>query len=61
MLADSVSDIIFAGAEDFREAPSAGREAGETARISSLVTQDDRLIAILNLKALFPWGVPAPF
>lgn len=53
ILVDSVSDIIFAEPEDFREAPGAGMdEAGS--KVSGLVQQDDRLIAILDLAALFP-------
>ena len=53
ILVDSVSDIIFAEEADFRMPPIAGRDR-ETAKVSGLVRQDDRLIAILNLKALFP-------
>jgi purine-binding chemotaxis protein CheW len=53
ILVDSVSDIIFAEEADFRLPPIAGRDR-ETAKVSGLVRQDDRLIAILNLKALFP-------
>ena len=51
ILVDSVSDIIFAEPGDFRKAPSAGDPA---AKVSGLVRQQDRLIAILNLEALFP-------
>jgi purine-binding chemotaxis protein CheW len=53
ILVDSVSDIIFAGENDFRVAPSAGRDR-RNAKISGLVRQDERLIAILNLAALLP-------
>ena len=53
ILVDAVSDIIFAEEADFRTAPSAGRDSTE-AKVSGLVRQDDRLIAILNLEALFP-------
>ncbi|MGV8831566.1 MAG: chemotaxis protein CheW [Devosia sp.] len=52
MLVDSVSDIIFAKDDDFRAAPGAGGDS--SAKVSRLVRQDDRLIAILNLPALFP-------
>jgi chemotaxis signal transduction protein len=50
---DSVSDIIFAGAEDMRPVPARGQPA-EEAMVSALVKNEDRLIAILNLRALFP-------
>ena len=53
ILVDSVSDIIFAEEADFRSAPSAGRDR-DSAKVSGLVRLEDRLIAILNLKALFP-------
>ena len=53
VLVDSVSDIIFAEEADFRAAPSSGQDRG-AAKVSGLVRQDDRLIAILNLEALFP-------
>ncbi len=53
ILVDSVSDIIFAEKDDFRPAPSSTRDRS-TAKVSGLVRQEDRLIAILNLPALFP-------
>ena len=53
ILVDSVSDIIFAEDDDFRPAPSNGRSPAN-AKVSGLVRQEDRLIAILNLAALFP-------
>ncbi|MDO8359252.1 MAG: chemotaxis protein CheW [Devosia sp.] len=53
ILVDSVSDIIFAEEADFRSAPSAGRDR-ESAKVSGLVRQGERLIAILNLETLFP-------
>lgn len=55
VLVDSVSDIIFAEESDFRPAPSAGRDP-QNAKVSGLVRQGDRLIAILNLLTLFPHG-----
>lgn len=53
ILVDAVSDIIFVEESDFRPAPSLGRER-TNAKVSGLVHQGDRLIAILNLSALFP-------
>jgi len=53
ILVDSVSDIIFAEEADFRPAPGSGRDRSN-AKVSGLVRQDDRLIAILNLQTLFP-------
>jgi purine-binding chemotaxis protein CheW len=53
IVADAVSDIIFAGRDDMRPAPSGGQRRGEPA-VSGLVKNEDRLIAILNLAALFP-------
>ncbi len=51
MLVDAVSDIIFARGEDFRAPPkSSGRME---AVVRGLVRQDDRLVAILDLAALF--------
>jgi purine-binding chemotaxis protein CheW len=53
ILVDSVSDIIFAEEADFRPAPAVGRDR-QPAKVSGLVRLGERLIAILNLKALFP-------
>jgi purine-binding chemotaxis protein CheW len=53
ILVDAVSDIIFAEQDEYRPAPSAGRNDASK-RVSGLVRQEDRLIAILNLRALFP-------
>ena len=52
ILVDSVSDIIFAEPENFRDAPGAGIDE-QGAKTSGLVQQDERLIAVLNLNALF--------
>lgn len=49
---DSVSDIIFARKEDMRPAPSNGGLSDAT--VSFLVKNEDRLIAILALRTLFP-------
>lgn len=52
IVVDTVSDIIFASADDMRAAP-----AGNGARrgvVSGLVKNENRLIAILDLEALFP-------
>ena len=51
ILVDSVSDIIFAKPDDFRDAPPSGRDDG---KVSGLVKQEERLVAILNLDTLFP-------
>jgi purine-binding chemotaxis protein CheW len=53
IVVDSVSDIIFARAEDMRPVPANGSQRGGE-MVSALVKNDDRLIAILNLPALFP-------
>lgn len=52
LMVDSVSDIIFADAESLRPVPT--RERGGSGRVSALVRNDDRLIAILDLGTLFP-------
>eukprot|EP01035_Chromulina_nebulosa_P000755 gene755-1021_t len=59
ILVDSVSDIIFAEPGDFRDAPMSGT-ASESAKVSGLVQQKDRLIAILDLNALFPQAMLPP-
>lgn len=53
LLVDTVSDIIFAQGEDLRPAPRTGDRAA-SASVLGLVKNEDRLIAILDLKALFP-------
>lgn len=53
ILVDGVSDIIFAQPADFRQPPAVGRDA-RSRKIAGLVRQEDRLITILNLAALFP-------
>ncbi|MBS3849635.1 chemotaxis protein CheW [Devosia sp. J2-20] len=55
ILVDSVSDIIFAKDDEFRAAPNSGGDP-DSAKVSRLVRQEDRLIAILNLQALFPYA-----
>jgi len=55
LLVDTVSDIIFAQGEDLRPAPKAnGRQ--DTGSVMGLVKTQDRLVAILDIKALFPDG-----
>jgi len=56
ILVDAVSDIIFADGEDLRPAP-ASNAAGGPDLVSGLVKIENRLIAILDLGALFPAGV----
>lgn len=53
LLVDTVSDIIFAQGEDLRPAPKASDRSG-SGPVLGLVRNEDRLIAILDLKALFP-------
>lgn len=48
---DTVSDIIFAQGDDMRPSPKGGKGDG---LVLGLVKNEDRLIAILDLKALFP-------
>ena len=50
LLVDAVSDIIFAEGADCQPVPRGGR--GEV--VGGLIRNEDRLIAILNLAALFP-------
>ncbi len=60
LLVDTVSDIIFAQGEDLRRVPASGADRG-SAMVSGLVKNEDRLIAILNLSALFPSESNAEF
>jgi len=53
IVVDSVSDIIFAQEEDLRPVPTSGSGSGNAA-VSALVKSQDKLIAVLNLSALFP-------
>lgn len=61
LLVDTVSDIIFAQGEELRPAPKSSDRA-DTGSVLGLVKNEDRLIAILDLKALFPaeWAEYAP-
>jgi purine-binding chemotaxis protein CheW len=52
VIADTVSDIIFAKPDDLRAAPSGHRSAESS--VSKLVKCEDQLIAVLDLKVLFP-------
>jgi purine-binding chemotaxis protein CheW len=52
VIADTVSDIIFAKADDLRSSPN-GQGRGETT-VSKLVKSGDQLIAVLDLDVLFP-------
>lgn len=56
MLVDTVSDIIFARREDMRPVPPASSDRG-AAMVSGLIKNEDKLIAILDLNALFPGQV----
>ena len=53
LLVDAVSDIIFAQGDDLRPVPGSNGNGQDTA-VLGLVRNEDRLIAILNLAALFP-------
>ena len=53
LVVDAVSDIIFAQGEDLRPVP-ANSARGAGGAVSGLVKNEDRLIAILDLRALFP-------
>lgn len=55
ILVDTVSDIIFADRDDMRPAPAPMGPHG-TSIVSGLVKNESRLIAILDLEALFPEG-----
>lgn len=54
IVVDSVSDIIFSGPEDLRPVPTDQRGSQQASKVSGLVRNEDRLIAILDLGALFP-------
>ena len=53
LLVDTVSDIIFAQPEDLRPVPASGGDRSN-AMVSGMFKNEDRLIAILNLNAMFP-------
>ena len=53
LLVDSVSDIIFAQGDELRSAPMTDSPDQANA-VLGLVKKEDLLIAILDLKALFP-------
>jgi purine-binding chemotaxis protein CheW len=52
ILVDTVSDIIDLGAADMRPVPEGAREA-EHETVTSLANHGDRMIALLDLSALF--------
>lgn len=49
LVVDAVSDIIFAGPDDIRSPPKSSRSL-----VTALVRNEDRLVGILDLGALFP-------
>ena len=53
LLVDTVSDIIFAQPEDLRPVPASGGDRANSI-VSGMFKNEDRLIAILNLSAMFP-------
>jgi purine-binding chemotaxis protein CheW len=52
IVVDTVSDIIFATSDNVRPVPNGGRQ--NSGMVSTLVKVGDRLIAVLDLNALFP-------
>ena len=54
LLVDTVSDIIFAEPEDLRPVPASGGDRTNSL-VSGMVKKEERLIAILNLAAMFPF------
>ncbi|RYE68120.1 MAG: chemotaxis protein CheW [Oxalobacteraceae bacterium] len=56
VIADTVSDIIFAKPEDLR--PSPGGNGRNDSSVSKLVKSGDHLIAVLDLAVLFPSYTP---
>lgn len=52
VIADTVSDIIFAKPDDLRPPPNGQRSGDST--VSKLVKSEDQLIAVLDLDVLFP-------
>lgn len=53
VIADTVSDIIFAKPDDLRPPP--GAKGREESTVSKLVKSGDHLIAVLDLDVLFPY------
>ena len=53
LLVDTVSDIIFAQPEDLRPVPASGGDRANSI-VSGMFKNEDRLISILNLSAMFP-------
>ena len=53
LLVDTVSDIIFAQPEDLRRTPASGGDRANSI-VSGMFKNEDRLIAVLNLTAMFP-------
>lgn len=60
LLVDTVSDIIFAQGEDLRPAPKANGR-GDSGSVLGIVKSSDRLIAILDVKSLFPENAEMSF
>jgi len=52
IVVDTVSDIIFATSDNMRPVPNGGRQ--NSGVVSTLVKIEDRLVAVLDLNALFP-------
>ena len=58
LLVDTVSDIVFAQTEDLRPLPGKGNSTDD-GLVSFMVKIDQRLIAMLNLPAIFPGEMEA--
>jgi purine-binding chemotaxis protein CheW len=54
LLVNTVSDIIFAQGDDLRPLPGVKSKQASGGQVAFLVKNEDRLIAILDLAALFP-------
>lgn len=54
LLVNAVSDIIFAQGDDIRPLPGARNQSSSGGKVSFLIKSEDRLVAILDLAALFP-------
>jgi purine-binding chemotaxis protein CheW len=53
LAADAVSDIVFAGADELRPVPRE-RHGSNAGLVANLIRQGDKIVAVLDLDALFP-------
>jgi len=54
LLVNTVSDIIFAQGDDLRPLPGVKSRQASGGQVAFLIKSEDRLIAVLDLAALFP-------